>query len=435
MKKLWIQYLVLIVCGAVMLCCFPPFAEQIRPTQAEVDWQSDEYVNDFGDLVLPLPEAPVVSWEASSSEDTVTSLESLSETSALVSSAAASSAIASSKRTSSAASKPTVSSKPVSSAAIVSSKPVSSAASSSKPASSAASSSKPVSSAASSQPISSVASAKPVSSAATSSQSKEEKLLVNVGGKVVEYTPAELLPRIAEAEIGSSSPEAIKAQVIAAHTFIRYYNDQGSAPTVAQKNPTTTVKNAAAEVLDLIMTVNGKPVYTPYCAATAGRTNSSAEVWGGTLSHLQSVESKYDHLDTKNWGSKKTIAISTVREKLEAVGITVSGEPSTWFEVINYTAGGYNKNMKICGQTSCTISGKKKTITGRIVRENILGLKSAKFEVTVSGDNLIFTTYGYGHGVGLSQMGAHYYAKEAGWSYEQILTHYYTGVKLVKYSG
>ena len=45
---------------------------------------------------------------------------------------------------------------------------------------------------------------------------------------------------------------------------------------------------------------------------------------------------------------------------------------------------------------------------------------------------MTFTTYGYGHGVGLSQMGAHYYAKEAGWTYEQILTHYYTGVKLVK---
>ena len=37
-----------------------------------------------------------------------------------------------------------------------------------------------------------------------------------------------------------------------------------------------------------------------------------------------------------------------------------------------------------------------------------------------------FTTYGYGHGVGMSQQGADYYAMQ-GWDYEEILTHYYTG--------
>lgn len=37
---------------------------------------------------------------------------------------------------------------------------------------------------------------------------------------------------------------------------------------------------------------------------------------------------------------------------------------------------------------------------------------------------------GYGHGVGLSQYGANGMAK-AGYSYRQILTHYYTGVSIV----
>lgn len=40
-----------------------------------------------------------------------------------------------------------------------------------------------------------------------------------------------------------------------------------------------------------------------------------------------------------------------------------------------------------------------------------------------------FTTYGYGHGVGMSQVGADFYA-EQGWSYEKILKHYYSGVKI-----
>ncbi len=42
-----------------------------------------------------------------------------------------------------------------------------------------------------------------------------------------------------------------------------------------------------------------------------------------------------------------------------------------------------------------------------------------------------FTTYGYGHGVGLSQNGANFYAKYAGWDYQDILFHYYPGTTLM----
>ena len=52
-------------------------------------------------------------------------------------------------------------------------------------------------------------------------------------------------------------------------------------------------------------------------------------------------------------------------------------------------------------------------------------INSAAFEVEYDGQ-FTFTTYGYGHGVGMSQQGADYYAMQ-GWDYEEILTHYYTG--------
>ena len=51
------------------------------------------------------------------------------------------------------------------------------------------------------------------------------------------------------------------------------------------------------------------------------------------------------------------------------------------------------------------------------------------FEVEYDDGEFIFTTYGYGHGVGMSQQGADYFAQR-GWDYEEILTHYYTGVTL-----
>lgn len=42
-----------------------------------------------------------------------------------------------------------------------------------------------------------------------------------------------------------------------------------------------------------------------------------------------------------------------------------------------------------------------------------------------------FVTYGWGHGVGLSQNGANFYASYSGWTYQDILFHYYPGTFLM----
>ncbi|MGN0614353.1 MAG: SpoIID/LytB domain-containing protein [Porcipelethomonas sp.] len=46
---------------------------------------------------------------------------------------------------------------------------------------------------------------------------------------------------------------------------------------------------------------------------------------------------------------------------------------------------------------------------------------------SIESGNFGFTTYGYGHGLGLSQNGANYYATYGGWGYQTILAHYYPG--------
>ena len=66
--------------------------------------------------------------------------------------------------------------------------------------------------------------------------------------------------------------------------------------------------------------------------------------------------------------------------------------------------------------------------SGRDIR-TWFDLPSANFSVETSGDSLSFTTYGYGHGVGMSQYGANDMAKE-GKTYQEILAHYYPGTQL-----
>jgi stage II sporulation protein D len=56
-------------------------------------------------------------------------------------------------------------------------------------------------------------------------------------------------------------------------------------------------------------------------------------------------------------------------------------------------------------------------------------LKSTWFDARRSGNRYVFDGRGFGHGVGLSQWGAHEMAKR-GKSYRDILTFYYTDVRI-----
>ena len=281
-----------------------------------------------------------------------------------------------------------------------------------------------------------------VSSSVTSSEEtpppsvpeNSNNLSVMVNGKKVTSTAFDLVSQIVANEIGNSSPtEALKAQAVAAHTYLVYYNSIGQIPTVGLKTPSTAVKNAVAAVIDELVYYNGSPALTVYSAMSAGRTNSSQEVWGGYYPYLVSVESEHDKT-ASGYKVEKQYSAQFVREVVKSkLGITLEGDPNEWFEVISLTSGGYNDVVKVGGKTTyINASGKKVNITGRYLRESVLSLRSAAFDVVYDADSdtFTFTTYGYGHGVGLSQWGAIYYAQRDGWTYKQILEHYYTGVEI-----
>lgn len=62
----------------------------------------------------------------------------------------------------------------------------------------------------------------------------------------------------------------------------------------------------------------------------------------------------------------------------------------------------------------------------------LLNLRSTDFEITIKDNIYTFTTYGYGHGVGMSQYGANYLAK-SGLTYEEILKYYYNDITFQTY--
>ena len=184
--------------------------------------------------------------------------------------------------------------------------------------------------------------------------------------------------------------------------------------------------DAVEEVAGEAVYYKNKLAFTPFYATSAGVTIASEDVWGGSYPYLVSVDSEIDEMARNYEVSVKLSADAVAKKVKSALKIDLydySDDPDDWFDIEDYTEGGmYVKSVRVG----------RKTVTGRVLRENVLGLRSAAFEIDYSSrrDEFTFTTYGYGHGVGMSQTGANLYAAEEGWDYLDILEHYYPGTKV-----
>ncbi|MCD8108340.1 MAG: SpoIID/LytB domain-containing protein [Oscillospiraceae bacterium] len=264
---------------------------------------------------------------------------------------------------------------------------------------------------------------------------KDETLTVydSSSGRYVTDNAFDIVCQVTYSEIGTSmEEETIKAQAVAVYTYIKYYEAKGEYASVSLKSNVPDKIIECVEAVDgLAMYYDGEYILATYCAATAGVTCSSENVWGGDREYLQSVVSEYDFLDTDNYGRVTTYTVEELKKKIESkTDITLSDDYENWIKILTYTDGGYVGNISIDGHTSAKVSGTERTLTAYVFRTYILNIRSTCFTVSYSNGVFTFVTYGYGHGVGMSQEGANLYAIYAGYTFDQILHHYYTGITI-----
>lgn len=232
-------------------------------------------------------------------------------------------------------------------------------------------------------------------------------------------------------EIGASRhEEAIKAQAVAVYTYIKYYQQKGEYASLSRKQDVPQLIIDCVTAVDgLAMFYDGEYIMAAFSASTAGVTCSSENVWGGERGYLKSVISEFDHLDTKNYGRVTTYTADELKKKIESkTDINLSGNCANWIQILSYGDGGYVDKIAIDGHTSAEVSGKERELTAHIFRTYILSIRSTCFTVSYSNGVFTFVTYGYGHGVGMSQVGADLYAEYGGYTFDQILHHYYTDI-------
>lgn len=252
-----------------------------------------------------------------------------------------------------------------------------------------------------------------------------------ISGGHVTLNGHELICRIVNSEIGDSwGEEAIKAQAVAAYSYVRFNDECGYIPSVGLKaGYSSKLERCVSEVEGEAIYYNGSLIDAVYSASSAGASAPSEKIWGGAHPYLRAVESVYDYKDP-NYGVVKTFSKEALRSIIEKnTGLKLSDDPRNWFEIESVFSGKYIDKMKLDGKQYISVGGSPRRVTGALMRSHILGvsnLKSTAFEISYDNGVFTFKTFGWGHGVGMSQWGACYYAK-AGYTYDQILRHYYTG--------
>ena len=173
------------------------------------------------------------------------------------------------------------------------------------------------------------------------------------------------------------------------------------------------IQSAVWETQGQILTYEGALIEATYFSCSGGTTEDAVAVWGTEYPYLQSVESPGEE-----HAAHYSDTVSYTPDQFQsALGVSLSGDPGTWFGEITFTDGGGVDTMVIGG----------KAYRGTELRQK-LGLRSTAFSVSV-GEHITITTRGFGHRVGMSQYGADAMAM-AGKDYNQILAHYYQGTVL-----
>ena len=242
----------------------------------------------------------------------------------------------------------------------------------------------------------------------------------------------------------SYDPEALKAQTVAARSYIlSKLNKENPVHPNADicTNPThckgwlseaeakskwepkeqnaywQKLQAAVLATTGEYMTYDDMVVEACFFASGGGRTENSEDVWQASLPYLRSVENPEP---VNNTISQVTFTNDEFMQRLTSHSYNLQAITAPNFSDIIRTDGGSVATINICGET----------FKGTEVR-TIFGLKSANFTIATDPDGVTFNVIGSGHGVGMSQKGANQMAKD-GKKYTEILSHYYTNIQIVK---
>ena len=264
-------------------------------------------------------------------------------------------------------------------------------------------------------------------------EKKEQRVNLEYNNQVFDLSMNDYLIGVVGCEMPASfNVEALKAQAIAARTFAynflvddtiiittgaQCYNDIDKLKEKWQEKYDeyyNKISSVVEATNDIVIKYDDKIIKSYYYAMSNGKSEEALAVFNQDLPYLKVVDSSFD---------------STLKN----------------FEVeTSYT---FDKFCNLLSINPCEINisdiirDKSNRVSSININNNIysgidirkkLSLRSTDFDIDTKDNNIIITTKGYGHGVGMSQYGANYLANQ-GMNYEEILKYYYNDVNIDNY--
>lgn len=233
------------------------------------------------------------------------------------------------------------------------------------------------------------------------------------------------------AEMSPSWPlEALKAQAVAARTYALHKRSSTTSSLFDVDDTTNSqvYKGLASEAISTqqavnatskqVLTYGGQPILAVFHSSSGGHTENVEDIWTKPLPYLRGVVDYDRGAPVFEW--TKSFSRGELSSKIGGVGTVSSMTP------VRTTPQGRIASMRVQGNRGT------RQITGADLRR-ALGLRSTLFTVASTGNGFQINGRGYGHGLGLSQWGAHNLANQ-GANYQQILGHYYQNVTLTQSS-
>lgn len=264
------------------------------------------------------------------------------------------------------------------------------------------------------------------------------EISIKVSGSKKPIDLEEYLIGVVAAEMPANfHEEALKAQSIAARTYVLKTTNFGEneiEPTVAKQvfydeatrqekwdksfeEYEQKVRSAVQATKSEVIYYNEELITAMFHSMSNGMTESAKNYSGTELPYLQPVAST-DFQYAQNYVVNETYTIEEWNNLLKG----------NWtIDQIKTIRMQKNNTGRV---DKVTLAGQE--WTGREFRD-LLKLRSTDFDVSVATNTITVKTEGYGHGVGMSQYGADFMAKQGSTAHE-IIHHYYTNTNVEKIS-
>ncbi|WP_239651603.1 SpoIID/LytB domain-containing protein [Neosynechococcus sphagnicola] len=244
------------------------------------------------------------------------------------------------------------------------------------------------------------------------------------------------------AEMGINWPqEALKAQAVASRSYaLQKRQTEGNAlfdlgdtvawqvyKGVATESPSTQAAVNATQ--GQVLSYGGRIIQAVFHSSSGGHTENVEDVWSRPLPYLRGVPDYDQGSPVFQW--MQTFSRDQISQRISGVGRVISVTPA------RVSPTGRLISVRVMGDRGTRV------IDADAVR-SALGLKSTWFKVTPLFDPVAsagslqsvpkgfqINGRGFGHGLGMSQWGAYNLSKQ-GYTYQQILAHYYQNTQLAQ---